>query len=184
MACLGVVSTIAADTGNGFIWRYLAEKFRQHGRIARAVVSDLDGTDVQRAGINGQVYFAPLAPVFGTVLFTLPFAFTQELDAGAVDQQIQCRCAGSVRQLNAQVFLAPAHGAEVWHPPVQARQAQQTFDQPQALTQGQSEQAFDAQAELDCRIGEGALTTTFAADSGVPLHVLVQPNCQGTSGLE
>jgi hypothetical protein len=122
--------------------------------------------------------FAPLAPVLGTVLFTLPFAFTQELDAGAVDQQIQCRCAGSVRQLNAQVFLAPAHGAEVWHPPVQARQAQQTFDQPQALTQGQSEQAFDAQAELDCRIGEGALTTTFAADSGVPLHVLVQPNCQ------
>jgi hypothetical protein len=36
------------------------------------------------------VHLAPLPPILSAVLFVLPFNFTQELDPGAVHQQIQC----------------------------------------------------------------------------------------------
>lgn len=62
--------------------------------MSRAVVGDLNGTDFQRAGIDTQMHLAPLAPVLCTVLLAFPLAFTQELDAGAVDEQVQCRRAG------------------------------------------------------------------------------------------
>lgn len=44
----------------------------------------------------------------------LALACTYELDAG---EAFQCRRAGSVGQLNAQIFLSSAHGAEVVHLP-------------------------------------------------------------------
>lgn len=38
-------------------------------------VGDIDNLDVQCARIDSQVHLAPLAPVFGSVLLALPFAF-------------------------------------------------------------------------------------------------------------
>lgn len=85
MAGLGVVGAIAADTADGLIGRYLAEQFRQHRRIPGAVVGDFNGPDCQRAGIDTQMHLAPLASILGTILIEFSLAFTQELDAGAVD---------------------------------------------------------------------------------------------------
>ena len=176
MARLGVVGTVPTDAGNRLIGWYLLQQLEQHGRIAHAVVGHLDGPDLQRVGINTQVHLAPLAPVLGTVLLAFPFAFAKELNAGAVHQQFQCGGTGSVGQLYLQSLLASAHGAVVGHPPVQACQTQQAFNHAQALTQGQTEQALDAQTELDGCVGEDVLAPAFAAGWGVPLHAFVQPD--------
>lgn len=184
MARLGVVGTVPTDAGNRLIGWYLLQQLEQHGRIAHAVVGHLDGPDLQRVGINTQVHLAPLAPVLGTVLLAFPFAFAKELNAGAVHQQFQCGGTGSVGQLYLQSLLASAHGAVVGHPPVQACQTQQAFNHAQALTQGQTEQALDAQTELDGCVGEDVLAPAFAAGWGVPLHAFVQPDCQRPSGFE
>jgi hypothetical protein len=92
-----------------------------------------------------------------------PFTFARELDPGAVHQQIQRGGAGPVGQLHPQRLLAPAHGAEVGHAPVKARQAQHTLNQTQALTQDQAEQALDAQTKRDDCLREDQLATLLAA---------------------
>ena len=178
MARFGVVCAVRADAGYRFTLRYLHQQSRQHGRIAHAVVCDLDGPYLQRAGIDAQVHFAPLAPVLSPVFLSLPFPFTQELDAGAVHQQSQRAGRASVGQLHLQCLLAAAHGAEVRHPPLQACQAQQALHQSQALAQGQAEEAFEAQAELDGGVAEHVLPAPLAAGGCVPLHVFVQPDGQ------
>jgi len=122
--------------------------------------------------------------VLGPVLLAFPLPFAQELDPGTVHQQVQRGGAGPVGQLHPQRLLAPAHGAEVGHAPVQARQAQQALNQTQALTQRQVEQALDAQTELDGCLGEDLLASSLATGRGVPLHVFVQPDRQRPSGFE
>ena len=184
MARLGVVGAVPADAGQRLIGRYLAQQLRQHRRVSHAVVGDLDGPNLQRVPVNAQMHLAPLPSVLGPVFLALPFAFAQELDARAVYQQVQCRGAGPVGQLHPQALLAPAHGAEVRHLPVQVRHAQQAVHQAQALVQGQAEQAFDAHAELDGGIGEHPLAIALAAGRGVPPHALVQADGQRSSGLE
>lgn len=74
--------------------------------------------------------------------------------------------------------------AEVRHLPIQTSQVQQVFDRAQALAQGQSKQALDAQAELDGSIRESRLAATLADGWGVPLRVRIQPDRQRTSRLE
>ena len=120
------------------------------------------------------------SPVF--LAFPLPLA--QELDAGAVHQQVQRAGRGSVGQLHLQCLLASAHGAEVGHPPIQVCQVQQALHQSQALAQGQTKKAFDAQAELDGGVAEHVLPTPLAAGGCVPLHVFVQPDRQRAPGFE
>lgn len=65
---------------------------------------------------------APLTAVFSTVLFALPLAFTQKLDARGMSQQVQACVAGGVRNLNIQISLPPAQGAEVRNWPCKAAQ--------------------------------------------------------------
>ncbi|GKT21958.1 hypothetical protein AVHM3334_06645 [Acidovorax sp. SUPP3334] len=156
----------------------------QHRRIAHAAVGDLDGPYLQCLGIDAQVYLAPLPAVLGAVFLAFAFTFAQELDPGAVHQQVQGRAAAPVRQPHLQRLLATAEGAEVGYPPVHACQAQQALHQPQALAQGQTEQALDAQAKLNRRIAEDGLATAFATGRRVPLHVLVQPDRQRSSRFE
>lgn len=79
---------------------------------------------------NPQVHLAPLAPILGPVFLALPLPFAQELDSGAVHQQVQRRGAGLIGQLHPQFFSASAHGAEVRHLPIQAGQAQQASTKP------------------------------------------------------
>lgn len=50
--------------------------------------------------------------------------------------------------------------------------------------QGQTEQALDAQTELDGRIRKDGLTSTPAAGRRTPLDALVYPDRQRSSGLE
>ena len=63
MTRLGVVSPIPADAADGLIGWNLAEQFRQHGRVAHAVVCDLNGAHFQAVRIYGQMNLAPLTSV-------------------------------------------------------------------------------------------------------------------------
>ena len=59
------------------------------------------------------MHLALLPAVLGTVLFAFPFTFAQELDSGAVHQQVQGRGAGTIGQLNFERLLATAQRAVV-----------------------------------------------------------------------
>lgn len=65
-------------------------------------------------------------------------------------------------QVVVQLFYAPVQSFEDVHTPVTDAgihaMGQAQGDQPQTLAQNQTEQAFDAQAELDGSVGEGLLT--------------------------
>ena len=124
MACLGVVCHVCTDIGHRFVGRYLRQQLGQlgqRGRVAHAVVGHFDGSNLQRLSITPLMYPAPLPPILSVVLFAFSFTFTQELDSGAVHQQVQRGGAGPVGQLHRQRFLATAYGTEIGHAPVQAR---------------------------------------------------------------
>lgn len=124
------------------------QQFGQHWRFAHAVVRHLNGLNRQRLAVNAQVHLAFLTPVLGPVLLALPFTLTQELDFRAVHQQVQRGGACPVGQFHLPGLLAQAHGAQVGHAPVQARQTQQGLNQGQALTKRLVKQALDAQTKL------------------------------------
>lgn len=50
---------------------------------------DLDGPDLQRLLVNPEVDLASDPPFAVTMLACVPLTFALDLDAGAVDQQIQ-----------------------------------------------------------------------------------------------
>jgi len=176
MASLGVIRTVSADAGHGFVLRYLSQQMRQHGGIPHTVVGHLDGPYLQGLGINAQMHLAPLPAVLGTVLLALPLPLAQKFDAGAIHQQLQCRGTGSVGQLNMERLLTTAQCAVVRHRPLQSRQTKQALNKPQCLAQRQTQQAFDAQAELDGCIRKRRMAASLACGRGKPLHVPVQPD--------
>ena len=106
---------------------------------------------------------APCAAVLWTVLLAFAFAFTQELDARAVHQQMQRLSAGTVAQLHLQALLAATDGAEIWHRSVQLGQLQQTLHHAKRLAQRLIKKAFDTQAKLDRCIREQPASSTLAA---------------------
>jgi hypothetical protein len=86
------------------------------------------------------------------MLFGLPLAFTQHLDAGAVDQKVQSRCCRQRADRRRKMLLAPANGTELGHLPVQASKLEQALCHAHRLAQSWVEQALDRQAELGRRL--------------------------------
>ena len=86
-------------------------------------------------------------------------------------------------ELDLQGLLPSADGAEVRHRPVQVGQFQQTLNHAQRLPQRLAKKTFDAQAELDGGIRKRLAASALATGLGMPLHVLVQPNRQRSTGL-
>lgn len=78
--------------------------------------------------------------------------------------------------LDIQTALAATQCAEVEDWSWQPRQRRQRLNKTCGLPQGQSEQVLDGQAKLDGGIGEMRAAPAFAAASGKPGHVLIQPD--------
>lgn len=79
-------------------------------------------------------------------------SFRQTLLPGftrAIHQQVQHIISGAIRDGHLQVLLTSRDRAEIGNRPSQTRQLQQAFDQPHALAQWESKQAFQRQAKLD-----------------------------------
>src|SRR5450830_964442 len=95
-----VVSAISADAFDGLVERDLGQQLGQHRCISDGVGGHLDGAYFQRLRIDAQMDLAPFTPVLGAMLLALPFALAEELDAGAVHQQLQWRLGSLVAQLD------------------------------------------------------------------------------------
>jgi len=125
-----------------------------------------------------------LAAIVCAMLFRLPFAFAQHLDAGAVHQQMQPRRGRDSADRHLQRLLAPAYRAVVRHRPVKSSQFQQALRHAHGLAQWQIEEALDAQAELDRPIAELLATPALAAWLAMPSHVRIKPDEQRAARLE
>ena len=68
-------------------------------------------------------------------LRALPLAFAFDLDAGAVDQEVERALRAAIGDVDLQGLLATAKGAEVGHRPVQADQPQQALDRSGRLAE-------------------------------------------------
>jgi hypothetical protein len=70
--------------------------------------------------------------------------------------------------LNIQISLPPAQGAEVWHWPSKATQLQHRLHQARGLPERQAKQVLERQAKLNGSIRELRAAPAFAAGSGKP----------------
>lgn len=91
---------------------------------------ELGGADLQCLLINSDVDLAPDAPFRAAVLAGVPFPLALDLDACAVDQQVQRTLRPAKGDVDLQRLLTAAEGAEGRHRPVQADQPQEAFDKP------------------------------------------------------
>ena len=89
MTLARVIGAVCGDAAYLLFGWDLIEQFRQHEGVANTTAGELDGTDLQRLLIDPEVDLSP-DPPFGTaVLAGIPLPFALDLDAGAVDQQMQ-----------------------------------------------------------------------------------------------
>src|SRR5699024_10599056 len=89
VALAGVERAVGSDAADLLIWRDLVQKLGQHGRVAHVAGGELGGPDFQCLLINSDVDLAPDTPLRATILAGIPLAFALDLDACAVDQQVQ-----------------------------------------------------------------------------------------------
>src|SRR3546814_9548466 len=69
---------------------------------------------------------APLASALRPVLANLPFAIAEELNASAVDQQVERTVGTAIRDLDGQRLLTTAQGRIIWHGPINRAQPSAT----------------------------------------------------------
>ena len=130
MALAGIEGTIGGDAGDLLIGRDLVQKFRQHGGITHVADGELRGPDLQGLLVSSDVNLAPDAALRAAMLAGSPLAFALNLDAGAVDQEVQRPLRSTIGDVDLQRLLAAAERAEVGHRPLQADQPQEALDEP------------------------------------------------------
>ena len=89
MALAGVEGSIGGDAGDLLIGRDLVGQLWQHGCITDIAGGELGRPDFQRLLVNPNVDLAPDAPFGPAMLARIPLSFTLDLDARAVDQEMQ-----------------------------------------------------------------------------------------------
>lgn len=164
VAAAGVIDTIGGHGADVFVLGDLVEQFRQDRTVTIAAGGELHRADVRCGSVHGQMDLAPLASALNTMLSGLPLAIAEELDPGAVHQQVHGAIGAPVGDLDGQCLLTPAQGGVVGHRPVQASHFQQAGNHPSRLSGrhcrsdqwrsngNQLEQDLDRQTELDRRI--------------------------------
>ena len=129
----GVVGAICRDAADLLVLWDLTEKIGQHRCIADVASGDFDSPDLQRFLIDPEVDLAPDAAFRAAMLACVPRAFPFDLDARAINQQVQQILGAAIGDVDGQGFLTALQRAEVGHRPVEANQAQQAFDEPGRL---------------------------------------------------
>lgn len=76
------------------------------------------GADVRSGCVHCKMDLAPLAPPLNTMLADLPLAISEELNAGAVHEQVQRPIGTPVGDLNGQCLLTSTQRRIVRHGPV------------------------------------------------------------------
>ncbi len=171
-------------TGNGLVHRLaVVRTIRYHGRdlvldclkqrwrLTGIIVGQQAGDDLAAAGVHGKVQLAPGA-TRPAVLLLIPFALAEQLQAGAVNHQMQRAVRDDLRLPSGKAAAAPAQGRVV-------RDAQRLPEQPHyargeafSLAQGEVEDEPQHQHELYRRVRVPGLAAGRA-----PPRCL--PPCQG-----
>jgi len=112
------------------------------------------------------------------VLAGLPFTVTEELDPGAVYEQVERPIGAPIRDLDGQRLLPSAKRRVVRHLPIQTRHLEQAGHHPSRLPERQLEQHLDRHAELDRRVRKDRRSPRSSLMRREPGHVLVQPDQQ------
>jgi len=168
-----IIRAISRDTGDVFILRDLLQKHWQNRGITDLVSRHFNGADFQRAFVNSNMKFAPV-----------PFAFSLDLDPGAVDQKMKRTVRTAIGDIDRQGFLPTTQRAEIRHRPCQPRQAQEAFDKARRLSQGKSKQNLQRQTGLDRSIAVTPLTTAAPRRKTFPIHGRVKPHRQTPTLLQ
>ena len=184
MALAGVKGTISGDACNLVIWRDLVQKLWQHGRVTDITGGELGRAYFQRLLVNSDVDLAPDPALGATMLAGVPLPFALDLDAGAVDQQVQRAAGSTVGNIDLQGLLAPRQRAEVGHGPVQAGQAQQALNEARRLPERHAKQHLHRQAGLYGCVTIVRLSATFACWPGLPGHLGIEPDRQRATTLQ
>ncbi len=142
------------------------------------IAGDLDRPDLLRLLVDSEMDLAPDAAFCPAMLTRVPLAFALDLDAGAVDQQVQRTLRPPMREVHGQGLLATAEGAEIRHIPVEADQAMQALDEAGRLSQRHAEKDLHRQAGLDGGIAVDRLSPTLAGRLRCPSHVRIEPDRQ------
>jgi hypothetical protein len=91
--------------------------------------------------INANVDRTPNAPFGAAMLARIPLAFSFDLDAGAVDQQVQRALRAAIRNVDRKCPLTSADGAEVRHGTSETRQPLEAFNEARNLLKCHPEHA-------------------------------------------
>jgi len=83
------------------------------------------------------------------MLAGLPLTVTEELDPGAVHEQVERPIGAPIWDLNGQRLLPSAKRRVIRYLPIQPRHLEQAVHHPGRLAERQLEQNLDRQAELD-----------------------------------
>lgn len=119
MAFAHIVGTVGGAAADLLICWDLAEQVGQDRRVTDVVPYGFDGPHLQCLFVNSEVGLAPDAP-FGTAMLAgVPLDFTFDLDAGAVDQQVQWAVGATIRNVDGGGLLAARQRAKVGYGPVQ-----------------------------------------------------------------
>ena len=153
-----IASAVCGDAADRLVRRDPAGQDGQDGRITDVAPGDLDRSDLQCLPVGPGMDPAPDTPLRTTVPARMPFAFAPDLDAGAVDQQVQRSPGATAGDVHCQGFPAARQRAEVRHCPVQAGQARQTRDEPGRRPERHAEQHPHRQARPD-----GGITVALPA---------------------
>ena len=118
VAAAGVLGAVLRHGADFFALGDLIEQFGQHGTVAVAPRGELHRPDVRSGRVHGQMDLAPLASALNAVLAGLPFAITEKLDTGAVDEQVHGAIGMAKRDMDGQRLLSSAQSGVVGHRPV------------------------------------------------------------------
>lgn len=95
-----------------FFGRYLLQQVRQHCNLSDRDGGDADSPHLQCLGIDADMQCAPSTAALRAVVFSLPLAFSQELDACGANQQVQAGGAKPVHHLHIYTVLAATQHAK------------------------------------------------------------------------
>lgn len=116
-------------------------------------------------------------PPFGTTMFArVPLSFAFNLDAGAVDQQVQMDVRPAVGDAHRQRLLSATKCAEVRHRPISTDQPQQALDEPCCLPERDHEKNFHCQPGLDRGVAEVMLWAALGSGRRFSGYGRIEPN--------
>lgn len=118
VAAARIIGPVGGDRADVFSFRDLTEQLWQNRAVTIATGGKFHGADVRSGCVHCKMDLTPLAPPLNTMLADLPLAISEELNAGAVHEQVQRRIGTPVGDLNGQCLLTPAQRRIVRHGPV------------------------------------------------------------------